>query len=171
MTEFEDIQRLIRLKRFETPGEDFVEDFVSQFRERQRSEMLRQSARGLLWERVTTYFEHLISPKWTTAAATACVCLMGSWAGISLMGGGPSASADLAALTSSAEFPVPQAKPSLALDSFFIKEVESSSNPAPLESSLLSKHFESDTQEPELAGLSGAATPAQGFFPVSDFGR
>jgi hypothetical protein len=54
MSEFEDIQRLIRLKRYETPGEDFVEDFVTQFHQRQRSEMLRQSARGLLWERLAT---------------------------------------------------------------------------------------------------------------------
>jgi hypothetical protein len=171
MSEFEDIQRLIRLKRFETPGEDFVEDFVSQFRERQRSEMLRQSARGLLWERVTTYFEHLISPKWATAAATASVCLLGSWAGVTLTSGGQSGPLQIAALSTSAALPQGvQTKPQLAVESPLIKEVESA--PVAIENSLLSNHFEIDgPQQPELAGLTGAATPGLGFFPVSDFGR
>ena len=170
MTEFQDIQRLIRLKRFETPGEDFVEDFVSQFRERQRSEMLRQSARGLLWERVTTYFEHLISPKWATAGATAAVCLLGSWGGMSLMGGGHSGGMPQVASTEVSSLVQP--KPSLAVDSVLIKEAASSQHPVQIENILLSRHFENDDQV-ELAGVTGAvATPGlQGFFPVSDFGR
>ena len=71
MSDFEDIQRLIRLKRHEQPSEDFVEDFVSRFQQRQRAELLQQSARGLLWERVNTYFEGLFAPKWSWAAASA----------------------------------------------------------------------------------------------------
>jgi hypothetical protein len=71
MSDFEDIQRLLRLKRYERPSEDFVEDFVSQFQHRQRQELLRHSARGLLWERVTTYFEGLFEPKWRWAGAMA----------------------------------------------------------------------------------------------------
>ena len=76
MSDFEDIQRLIRLKRHEQPSEDFVEDFVSRFQQRQRAELLQQSARGLLWERVNTYFEGLFVPKWSWAAASA-VALFG----------------------------------------------------------------------------------------------
>jgi hypothetical protein len=71
MSDFEDIQRLLRLKRYEKPSEDFVEDFVRQFQHRQRQELLRHSARGLLWERVNTYFEGLFAPKWRWAGATA----------------------------------------------------------------------------------------------------
>lgn len=71
MSDFEDIQRLIRLKRHEQPSEDFVEEFVSRFQQRQRAELLQQSARGLLWERVNTYFEGLFAPKWSWAAASA----------------------------------------------------------------------------------------------------
>lgn len=78
MSDLEDIQRLIRLKQYEKPTDDFVADFVSQFRERQRGELLRQSARGLLWERMTTYFEDLMLPRWGMAtAATAAVVLTG----------------------------------------------------------------------------------------------
>jgi len=73
MSEFQDIQNLIRLKRHEQPSPEFVEQFVKSFQQRQRSEMLNQSARGLLWERVTTYFDGLLAPKWGWAAATAAV--------------------------------------------------------------------------------------------------
>jgi hypothetical protein len=76
MSEFEDIQRLLRLKRYEKPPEDFVDDFVRQFQHRQRQELLRHSARGLLWERVNTYFEGLFAPKWRWAGATAVALLL-----------------------------------------------------------------------------------------------
>lgn len=50
MKDSEDVQRLIRLKRYETPGDEYFESFLEQFKERQRSEMLHRSARGLLLE-------------------------------------------------------------------------------------------------------------------------
>ncbi|MDZ4287688.1 MAG: hypothetical protein U0984_07010 [Prosthecobacter sp.] len=173
MTEFQDIQRLIRLKRFENPGEDFVEDFVNQFRERQRSEMLRQSARGLLWERLTTYFEHLLAPKWVTAAATAAICLLGTWGALSFVGGSHSDGPALAALQAP-ESVGPALQPSLAVDSPLIKEAEmAQGHPIEIENILLSRHFEGDQSlEPQVAGVSGAANPTSpGFFPVVDFGR
>jgi hypothetical protein len=70
MSDFEDIQRLIRLKRHEQPPQNFVEDFVGRLQHRQRAELLQQSARGLLWERINTYFEGLFAPKWGFAGAT-----------------------------------------------------------------------------------------------------
>lgn len=75
MSEFEDVQNLIRLKRHELPPEDFVEDFLVSFHQRQRVEMLNHSARGLLWERVTTYFDGLFAPKvsWAGAMAVAAI--------------------------------------------------------------------------------------------------
>ena len=75
MSEFEDVQNLIRLKRHEQPPEAFVEEFLTSFHQRQRMEMLNQSARGLLWERVTTYFDGLFAPKvsWAGAMAVAAV--------------------------------------------------------------------------------------------------
>jgi len=77
MSDFEDIQRLLRLKRYERPSEDFVEDFVRQFQHRQRQELLRHSARGLLWERVNTYFEGFFAPKWRWAGGMAVAVLAG----------------------------------------------------------------------------------------------
>lgn len=168
MTEFQDIQRLIRLKRFETPGEDFVEDFLSQFKERQRSELLRQSARGLLWERVSTYFENIMSPKWATAAATAAVCLLASWTGMALVGGSQGSSQQVAALNTSSLPQVMRTKPSLAVESPLIKEAEAAQRRDHVEDFLISKQIGG----PELAGITGETTPGQqGFFPVNDFGR
>lgn len=70
MSEFENIQSLIRLKRHEQPSETFVEDFLVSFQQRQREELLNQSARSILWERVTTYFDGLFIPKYSWAGAT-----------------------------------------------------------------------------------------------------
>jgi hypothetical protein len=77
MSEFEDVQNLIRLKRHEQPPEAFVEDFLVSFHQRQRVEMLNQSARGLLWERVTTYFDGLFAPKLSWAGAMAVAAIGG----------------------------------------------------------------------------------------------
>jgi hypothetical protein len=79
MSEFEDIQRLIRLKRFEQPGEGFTEDFLHQFHQRQRAEMLKQSSLELLWERTTTWWNNLLVPKWGMVAAVVSVCTMSLW--------------------------------------------------------------------------------------------
>lgn len=77
--EHSQLQQLLRLKRHETPADDFVENFVTSFHERQRAELLRQSARGLLWERVGTYWKNLAAPKWSYAAAAALALAAATW--------------------------------------------------------------------------------------------
>jgi len=79
MSEFENIQRLIRLKRFEQPEEGFTETFLQQFHQRQRAEMLQQSSLELLQERVATWWNHLLVPKWGLVAAAVSVCAMSLW--------------------------------------------------------------------------------------------
>lgn len=71
MSDFEEIQRIIRLKRHEQPPPGFVEDFVGKLQNRQRTEWLNQSARGLVWERLGTVFGGFFAPKWGLAGATA----------------------------------------------------------------------------------------------------
>jgi len=77
MKDPEDIQRLIRLKKYETPGDEYFQTFLEDFKDRQRGEMLKQSARGLLFERVTMWFDEINGPRWlapvgaTAAAAIA----------------------------------------------------------------------------------------------------
>ncbi len=80
MNDSEDIQRLIRLKKYETPGDEYFETFLENFKDRQRSELLRQSARGLLMERVSMWFDEISGPRWlvpvgASAAAAAALAL------------------------------------------------------------------------------------------------
>ncbi len=49
--------KLIRLKRYETPGADYFERFLDDFRERQRAEALRLSVGTLAMERLLTWWE------------------------------------------------------------------------------------------------------------------
>ena len=73
MKDSDDVQRLIRLKRYETPGEEYFQQFAEDFKERQRAELLQQSSRTLLAERVSLWFEEMGSAKWLvpTGAAAA----------------------------------------------------------------------------------------------------
>jgi hypothetical protein len=165
MTEFQDIQRLIRLKRFETPGEDFVEDFVNQFRERQRSELLRQSARGLLWERMNTYFEHLLAPKWATAGVTAALCLLGTWAALNFMA--PSNHRSTLAAMDTSELVGPL-RPSLEVDSPLIQQVANAeAETIDIESVLISRQM--DFGPEQLAARVDPATTGSLLPVVLDF--
>lgn len=70
MNDSEDLQRLIRLKRYETPGEACFESFLADFKERQRAELLRGSARGLLLERIGVWFDEMGGARrWVPAGA------------------------------------------------------------------------------------------------------
>lgn len=174
MSEFEDIQRLIRLKRFEAPKEDFVEDFLAKFHEHQRSEMLRQSSLSLLWERMTTYFDDLIAPRMVLVPAALCVGLLAIWGAMNIRSGD---SIDVTgSLASSQSMPAVMSKqPAFDVDSQLIREVENN-RVLEIEGILLSRHFETDhTLQPDLVdvvSVSGSATPVSAELqPVAGFNR
>ncbi len=66
-----ELQDLIRLKKYEQPEEGYFDDFLVEFQQRQRSEMLKTSARGLLLERVKAWFSELGSMRWVVGAGAA----------------------------------------------------------------------------------------------------
>lgn len=66
-----DIQDLIRLKRHEKPEDGYFDDFLVEFQQRQRSELLNTSARGLFLERVKTWFSEQVALKWVAGAGVA----------------------------------------------------------------------------------------------------
>lgn len=68
MKDEEEVQKLIALKRYETPGDAYYEQFLENFKERQRSELLRHSSRALLAERVATWFDEMNGAKWLAPA-------------------------------------------------------------------------------------------------------
>jgi hypothetical protein len=139
MSEFENIQRLIRLKRFEKPEEGFAEDFLREFHQRQRAEMLKRSSLELLMERTMTWWANLAAPKWSLAGAAAAACVAGIW-----LFTGSSSSPNITAAP-----PVPeiQAVP----DKPFVPKMDLSDLPmanfaernnAKMEESILRKHLE-----------------------------
>lgn len=76
MNDSEDVQRLIRLKRYETPGEEYFARFREELKDRQRAEMLKSSSRSLAVERIGLWLKEVNEPRWVlpagaTAAAAA----------------------------------------------------------------------------------------------------
>ncbi len=79
MTEPEDtdIQRLIRLKKYEQPPEGFMDDFLVRLHHRQRSELLNQSSFSLFWERLVASMHGRVTPTSGLATAVATLLLVG----------------------------------------------------------------------------------------------
>ncbi|MAS91732.1 MAG: hypothetical protein CMO55_00935 [Verrucomicrobiales bacterium] len=76
MNDSEDVQRLIRLKRYETPGEEYFARFREELKDHQRAEMLKSSSRSLVVERIGLWLKEVNEPRWVlpagaTAAAAA----------------------------------------------------------------------------------------------------
>ena len=55
--ELSNIQKLIRLKRYEHPPEGYFEDFLLEFQRRQRAEMLQRPVWQIMWERANLWLE------------------------------------------------------------------------------------------------------------------
>ncbi len=75
MSDSSDIEKLLRLKKYETPGDEYFEQFAQDFKDRQRSEMLQHSSVSLLGERVSQFVSEMGPAKWAlpTMAAAAAV--------------------------------------------------------------------------------------------------
>lgn len=66
-----ELQDLISLKKYEQPEEGYFDDFLVEFQQRQRSEMLKTSARVLLLERVKAWFSEFGAMRWLIGAGAA----------------------------------------------------------------------------------------------------
>lgn len=74
--EFEDIRKLMRLKRHETPGEAFTDSFIKEFHRRQRDIAHKQSGLDRFLQMLGDKFEAFLNPKWGLAAAAAVIALV-----------------------------------------------------------------------------------------------
>ena len=85
MSEFEEVRKLVRLKRHETPGDAYFEQFVERFQRRQRSELLRRSGWEILRDRFSGFLsEFTRTERW--AYGTAVVYIAGMSAFLALGG-------------------------------------------------------------------------------------
>lgn len=79
MSEPEDIQRLIRLKKYEKAPPDLAEDIIISLHQRIRSEALKQQQiEGSFWERLQLVFGEAFFPRLGMALAALAV-LMAAW--------------------------------------------------------------------------------------------
>ena len=71
MNDFKQTRRLIRLKRYEQPPSGYHDDFLNEFRERQRSELLRRSSMQLFVERLAAFTSDMGKSRWLIGGALA----------------------------------------------------------------------------------------------------
>jgi len=72
----EQISKIVSLKRYEIPRDGYFEDFLTEFQERQRGELLQKSSVSLFFERVSTWLREMSSLKWVAGAGVAYAALM-----------------------------------------------------------------------------------------------
>ena len=85
MKQSDDLNKLLRLKRYESPGEQYFGSFLDDFKDRQRSGYANRSSCSTLAGRLGVWFEEQGSARWTVpvVAATAGIgvgILMAAWA-------------------------------------------------------------------------------------------
>lgn len=71
MGEETDISKLLRLKRYEQPPPGYFDDFLHEFRRRQRAELLKQPMWQTLWERLMAVAPTFRVPQMAYAAIVA----------------------------------------------------------------------------------------------------
>jgi hypothetical protein len=75
-SQFPEVQKLLRLKRYEQPSEEYFEEFLDEFHRRQREDLMRTSSRRLFAERLAVWFRELGMAKWAYGAGLAYATLM-----------------------------------------------------------------------------------------------
>ncbi|HEY8901201.1 MAG TPA: hypothetical protein VIM61_12385 [Chthoniobacterales bacterium] len=134
--ELTDIQKLIRLKRYEQPPEDYFDDFLLEFQRRQRAEMLRRPVWQIAWDRANLWLESFRVP--AIAYASILVAALGV-TGVIVNSQGPAASSALTAGATTApqiapaspNLPVAQVSSSAKLPPSYILEKRPVSYDAP----------------------------------------
>ncbi len=69
------VQNWISLKKYETPGEEYFDHFLSEFHKHQREELLKRSTFQVLWERFSISMANIVQSRWTYASCAAALTL------------------------------------------------------------------------------------------------
>jgi hypothetical protein len=72
----EQVRKIVSLKRYEIPRDGYFEDFLEEFQQRQRRELLQKSSMSLFLERASTWLREVGSVKWIAGAGVAYAALM-----------------------------------------------------------------------------------------------
>jgi len=88
MPDENDIQNLLRLKRYEQPPPEYFDRFLHEFQQRQRSELIRQPLWKIALQRVQAFFSEPLISQFAYAGATAAVLLVAGVASVNIIKGG-----------------------------------------------------------------------------------
>ena len=80
-----EIQKLLRLKRYEKPSEQYFQTFLHDFHRRQRAELLRQPAWKIAIDRAAALFSEHSLGRYAYAGATAAVLLFAGIASVNIL--------------------------------------------------------------------------------------
>ena len=69
------VSRLLKLKRFEQPPPEYFENFLREFKDRQRAQLLREPAWRIAWDRLCAFFGEQMPSRLGYGLATACVLI------------------------------------------------------------------------------------------------
>ena len=89
--QFNDLQRLLRLKRHEAPPPDYFEDFLIEFHRRQRAELLRRPLWRLALDRLEGALPAFSPSRYAYAGACAAAVAATALASTHILTGGPAA--------------------------------------------------------------------------------
>ncbi|MBW0001510.1 MAG: hypothetical protein JO015_20645 [Verrucomicrobia bacterium] len=81
MLDEQQVQQLLRLKRFEQPPPGYFDQALHEFHRRQRAELLRRSAFRIWWERTASGLFTLRVPNYAYGGAFAIFCVMATLVG------------------------------------------------------------------------------------------
>ena len=84
MSEKDDnLNKLLRLKKYETPGQDYFDNFLDELKERQRRDAMKQSPLELMKERFVDWLDELGPKKWALPAGSLAALSLAflSWGG------------------------------------------------------------------------------------------
>ena len=70
------IGALIALKRHEQPSEEYFEDFLREFQDRRRAELLERSSFALMTERIGLWLQDVGNVRWAYAAGMSYALLL-----------------------------------------------------------------------------------------------
>lgn len=89
MLDESDIQKLLRLKRYEQPSPEYFQKFLHDFHRRQRADLLRQPVWKIALERMQAFLSEHSMGRYAYATATAAVLLFAGVASFNILNSNP----------------------------------------------------------------------------------
>jgi hypothetical protein len=89
MLDEQQVQQLLRLKRFEQPPPGYFDQALQEFHRRQRAELLRRSALRIWWERTASGLFSLRVPTYAYGGAFAVFCVLATLVGSGVLNSPP----------------------------------------------------------------------------------